>query len=55
MFISLALNGYHDDGQRNDHSGDRQTLDALREQHGEVELETEQDDAEAQQLVGLHV
>ena len=42
----------HDDGQRNDHSGDRQTLDALREQHGEVELETEQDDAEAQQLVG---
>ena len=33
-------------------SGDRQTLDALREQHGEVELETEQDDAEAQQLVG---
>ena len=42
----------HDDGQRDDHSGDRQTLDALREQHGEVELETEQDDAEAQQLVG---
>ena len=42
----------HDDGQGHDHGGDGQALDTLREQHSEVELEAEQNDAEAQQLVG---
>ena len=42
----------HDDDQRDDDRRDRQALDALREQHLQVELEAEQDDAQAQQLVG---
>ena len=42
----------HDDSERHHDRGDGQALDALREQHLQVELEAEQDDAEAQQLVG---
>ncbi len=40
------------DGQGHDHGCDGQALDALGEQHLQVELEPKQDNTQAQQLVG---
>ena len=42
----------HDDGERHHNSGNRQAFDALREQHLQVELESEQNNTQAEQLVG---
>ena len=42
----------HHDGECHDHGRDGQTLDALGEQYGQIELESEQNDSQTQQFIG---